>query len=86
MSTYRIYSVKNSGQIAGPPALAEAETDREALIAAQRFGTGLRLEVWQLARLVATLQPDRTVASSPFKSGPISEPDMFRSGSWSAHK
>jgi hypothetical protein len=57
MPTYRLYALDNHEHIAGPPQIITCDTDEEAIQQAQVFVDGRALELWELERLVARLEP-----------------------------
>lgn len=57
MADYRIYALKLDGHVAGPPVIISADTDEQAMARAASEMTLQYREVWQGARLVASLAP-----------------------------
>jgi hypothetical protein len=58
MQHYRLYSLKNGNQIAGPPKILQCASDEEAIALASTLLDGLDIEILQGARVVIRLQPD----------------------------
>ena len=59
MPGYRIYRVDEEGHIKDLAAELTCDTDEEALERARRYVDGLALEVWNRARLVKRLEPNK---------------------------
>lgn len=57
MPEYRLYVVKN-GHISEPPKVIECGDDSEVIEHARQLLDGATIEVWELARRVARLEPD----------------------------
>jgi hypothetical protein len=57
MQHYRLYSLKNGNQIAGPPKILQCASDEEAIALASTLLDGFDMEVWQGARVVIRLPP-----------------------------
>ena len=60
MPEYRLYTLLNGDKIAGPATRVECSSDEEAISQAKKFISGLDIEVWQDARLIARLRDSRT--------------------------
>jgi hypothetical protein len=56
---YRVYTLGEDGRVAGPPHLIECDDDSAAMREAQRILNDRVLEIWNLTRLVAKLEPLR---------------------------
>ena len=59
MREYKLYSIAEDGHVDGPPFVLEVESDKQALEIAKLKVNGHDIEVWQEARLVAYLTPDK---------------------------
>jgi hypothetical protein len=59
MPEYRFYTVKEDGHFEGAPAIVESADDQTAIQKAKQRVKKLPIEVWQLARRVASLDPKR---------------------------
>jgi hypothetical protein len=59
MPLYRLYSISKRGHVLGPPAEQKASNDADAVMKAHQFLNGHDIEIWQEARLVAYLVPDK---------------------------
>lgn len=59
MPEYRFYRINQNGHIGEPPATHEFPDDRTALAEAKQLLNGCDLEIWQGARIVAYLVPDK---------------------------
>ena len=57
MVGYRIFAFEEDSHIVGPPVIIECESDQEAIEAAKKMLDGKALEIWQLDRRVARLEP-----------------------------
>jgi len=59
MPEYRFYSIRKDGHVVGTPVTHEAPRDADAVKEAQRLLDGYDIEIWQGARVVAYLVPDK---------------------------
>ena len=57
MIGYRIFAFDEDNHIVGVPVIIECEGDQEAIEAANQLLEGKALEIWQLDRRVARLEP-----------------------------
>jgi hypothetical protein len=57
MPIYRVYSLGEDDRILGPPRLIECADDESATQEAQRMLNSRALEVWNLTRRIAKLEP-----------------------------
>ena len=57
MATYRLYSLDGVGKVASAEWI-DAESDEEALRAAERLRGDRKCEIWQNSRLVARLEEE----------------------------
>ena len=59
MPGYRIYRVDEEGHIKGLAHEVTCDTDEQAVELARQYIDGLAIEVWNRARLVKRLDPDK---------------------------
>ena len=57
MLAYRVFTFDEDTHIVGVPAIIECENDQAAIEAAKQLLNGKALEIWQLNRRVARLEP-----------------------------
>jgi hypothetical protein len=60
---YRLYCFDGANKVWTADSV-EAPTDKAAIIAARGMDIGIKCEIWQGSRLVATLTPDTPAAST----------------------
>ena len=53
---YRFYKVDSRGHVAGPPDAVDCIDDEDAIAKAKKLTNGHGVEVWDLARKVATIE------------------------------
>ena len=58
MIGYRVFTFDEDTHVVGVPTIVEAENDQAAIEAAKQLLDGHALEVWQLNRRVARLEPN----------------------------
>ena len=59
MPDYRFYVVNKDGHIAGPPLVVDCADDEAAVKEAKQLVDGGVIEIWQRARKVKYLTPDK---------------------------
>jgi hypothetical protein len=57
MIGYRIFTFDEDAHVVGVPVIVESENDQAAVEAAKQLLDGQAVEVWQLNRRVARLEP-----------------------------
>jgi hypothetical protein len=57
MPTYRLYALDNQNHVTGPPQIITSDSDEEAIQRAQVFMDVRALELWELERRVARIDP-----------------------------
>ena len=59
MTVYRVYVVDAGGHTSQPPQVIECNDDQEALKQARQLVDGKAVEVWNEAKRVGLLEPDK---------------------------
>jgi len=59
MPVYKFYRISHEGRVAGPPIVSDADTDAAALKQVKHYVDGFDIEVWQEARIIAYLVPEK---------------------------
>ena len=57
MTEYRIFAFDENNHVLGVPAIIECEDDQAAIEAAKKLLDGNALEIWNLQKQVARLEP-----------------------------
>jgi hypothetical protein len=65
MPVYRFYFIRQDGHVAGPPIAADLPDDPDAIQKARQLLDGRDVEIWEGARIVAYLVPDRVASVIP---------------------
>ena len=55
VADYRIYQFEKARHIVGPPVVITCDADEEAVAEARQYVDGVSVEVWEQARIVASL-------------------------------
>jgi hypothetical protein len=59
MPDYRVYALNKAGRIAGAPTVITCDEDQAAIEAAKLLIAEQEIEVWEGARIVARIEPDK---------------------------
>ena len=59
MADYRIYSISKDGRIVAPPEIVESPDDSEAIEKARQFVDGHTIEIWERARFLIKIDPEK---------------------------
>ena len=75
MPTYRFYSLKTDGHVAGPPLDFDCPDDNDAVKEAEKLVDGRDIEIWQGTRVVAYIS-HRLKDALTFAARAVSRPSI----------
>jgi hypothetical protein len=59
MPAYRIYVLDSNDHVAAPPHVVDCADDQNAIVEARQYLDERPIEVWQCAKFVVRLEPDK---------------------------